>query len=575
MLLTFKPSLHDGIASPNVRSSWSSSSYTTDSTLSTAQNRPADSPRPPPRTSVHASQPPPSAPRDQVMDTSQRNLPSAPVNLPPPEQIGHMASISSLPPPPAPWQRFDESMRHWLAAKAEEDRRRQEEERTRQESLRLDQRKVEQTMLRDSLQAGVPPYMVPFIFASLGGGNLQWAQQYISQMAQLQSASLPGCHHLSPTQPSPPANTAHSPLDQSKPHPLGGEIPRDNRSIPPNPYAAHSLPVPQPKQPSPSQGLHNRSGPAALSRITNGEILQHHQFSAQSNSPEPSSVSGTTSQPQKLRGPPKKDAQQEQSHQNSSSSIHFYHWVPPGQSQTQPETPSGGTPNTSPSTSHPHSHLRTDHHNSPKKRKAQGPHQQAPPPSSQLIEQPSSSRPRARAGSTGSRGTNHVRSKSGTPLAAHEAAIAAPRDPKSQHEQVHRASGSRNGEPGIIVWQSQRSETPVGVHRESHREGFINTPRRYEAISSTKPNSDGGSGGGLTRDGDKSKQSLADAPHRILGSGTGNGSFYHHSHLNSTASSPARPIEAHATAEEHRSRSPSHVAMPSMSYDRIRPSPAR
>ena len=67
-------------------------------------------------------------------------------------------------------------MRHWLSTKAEEERtkqeeekRRQEEERTRQESFRLEQRLVEQSMLRDSMKGGIPPQMIPVIFAVVTG----------------------------------------------------------------------------------------------------------------------------------------------------------------------------------------------------------------------------------------------------------------------------------------------------------------------------------------------------------------------------------------------------------------------
>src|SRR5690606_37300894 len=86
-----------------------------------------------------------------------------------------------LPAAPA-WN--DESMRAWLVAKTEEDKRRQEEEKTRQESYRLEQRRMEVEILRTSLQGGIPPPLVPVVFAGMGGGALSpaaldWAQQFM------------------------------------------------------------------------------------------------------------------------------------------------------------------------------------------------------------------------------------------------------------------------------------------------------------------------------------------------------------------------------------------------------------
>ncbi|MCJ1405614.1 hypothetical protein MMC11_008842, partial [Xylographa trunciseda] len=109
------------------------------------------------------------------MSTPHRGLPPPmAMTLPNPERGPPPIAqpMGQLPAPPSQWQGADESMRNWLLAKAEEDRRKQEEERTRQEGLRLEQRKIEQTMLRESLQGGVPPHLVPMVFAGMGGGNL-------------------------------------------------------------------------------------------------------------------------------------------------------------------------------------------------------------------------------------------------------------------------------------------------------------------------------------------------------------------------------------------------------------------
>ncbi|RMZ82553.1 hypothetical protein DV738_g1591, partial [Chaetothyriales sp. CBS 135597] len=104
---------------------------------------------------------PPESPRnipslfEERMSSSHRGLPlPAGLSLPPPERgSSAIPPLAVLPAPPNSWAGHDDSMRSWLHAKAEEDRRKQEEEKTRQEGLRLDQRRIEERMLRDSLAA--------------------------------------------------------------------------------------------------------------------------------------------------------------------------------------------------------------------------------------------------------------------------------------------------------------------------------------------------------------------------------------------------------------------------------------
>ncbi len=95
-------------------------------------------------------------------------------------------------------------MRTWLNAKAEEEKRRQEEEKTRQEGYRLEQRKMEHDILRTSLQGGIPPPMIPVVFAGMAGGvippaALEWAQQYI--YSQTQHSQPPALLPSGPTSP--------------------------------------------------------------------------------------------------------------------------------------------------------------------------------------------------------------------------------------------------------------------------------------------------------------------------------------------------------------------------------------
>ncbi|ESZ90799.1 hypothetical protein SBOR_8804 [Sclerotinia borealis F-4128] len=128
------------------------------------------------------------------ISTSHRGLPPMTLLQPPqqvvPASLNQPTSSLQLPALPQQWQGAEESMRNWLQAKAEEDKRKQEEK-TRQEALRLKQRKIEQDILRTSLARGIPLYMIPMIFAGMGGGNLsnaslEWAQHYMAQAHQLQ-----------------------------------------------------------------------------------------------------------------------------------------------------------------------------------------------------------------------------------------------------------------------------------------------------------------------------------------------------------------------------------------------------
>ncbi|KAH8820012.1 hypothetical protein F5884DRAFT_33402 [Xylogone sp. PMI_703] len=342
---------------------------------------------------------PAAAPAAQSMSTPHRGLPppaamtlpqptpqqqQPPPPPPPPASLGPPAPLTQpmgqLPAPPPQWQGAEESMRNWLMAKAEEDKRRQEEEKTRQEALRLEQRKIEQDMLRTSLNGGIPPYMVPMVFAGMGGGNLpnaslEWAQHYMAQAHQLQQQQqipppqqlLPAQSHASPDQGqqrdlriiSPPYN-AQQPLPTQHPAPM---------TLPSTPVAAAPgagfvsgypmSPGSRSRRATLSQGaMTGQPQTTQLPRLNTGEIH------SQPLPPGPSI--------QMVSGQPSHPLQQTQTVQQqetqSSPSIYFHHWQPPtsqaSSSGNQPATPSDTTA-------------------SPKKRKATGPQQAAPPPTSQ------------------------------------------------------------------------------------------------------------------------------------------------------------------------------------------------
>ncbi|RAL09556.1 uncharacterized protein BO97DRAFT_374714 [Aspergillus homomorphus CBS 101889] len=379
MLLTLKPSSQNGVKGPHdyaiVRQSVptprSSPSSVPDRSTATAPSRPS---------------------ADHSMDSSRSGLPPpASLTLPPPNRSfasGHSpgnAMNPALPPPPGQWQSSDESMRHWLQAKAEEDRRKQEEEKTRQESLRLEQRRLEQSMLRDALQAGIPPHLIPLIFAGISPGGLppsilEMVQQHMAQSVPPRGSapSMSGLSH---------APTQH----QRRP----SHVRRDSRNLPLNPYPAPSVPaqaVPPPgillSQPLHPVGTSPTVQPLTRPPVTNNAVdarlppavprmplgepqlqppppinLSHVHYAPGSSIPVTQPATGK-SDPVSRPSPP---------------SLYFHHWVPPGQ---PPANPVGGrTRQDSPGP--PQGPRRVESHSSPgRKRKATGPHIPAPMPSS-------------------------------------------------------------------------------------------------------------------------------------------------------------------------------------------------
>ncbi|KAG9881580.1 hypothetical protein KCU84_g20396, partial [Aureobasidium melanogenum] len=296
-----------------------------------------------------AVRPPLPASITPTMSNQHRGLPPpAAMTLPDPGRAPPMIP----PPPPAPvqapahihheaqraqWQDEGESSRSWHATRVEEERRRQEEEKTRQESLRLEQRRVEHSMLRESMQGGIPPHMVPMIFAGIGTANLanfslEVLQQYTAQLQaaqqQVQAGQEDARERRSINQP--PAPYALPSQPQSQAH--AGAMPQQ----PPPPLAAHQTTFSAFQSTSPP----GRRGPAAprpsvaqstLPRLTTGDMQINPPPSAPSSA-HPLHQTQTIHQDQPA----------------SSPSIYFHHWVPPtsqadSKSGNQPQTPVTGT----------------------------------------------------------------------------------------------------------------------------------------------------------------------------------------------------------------------------------------
>ncbi|KAK3943471.1 hypothetical protein QBC46DRAFT_33593 [Diplogelasinospora grovesii] len=322
-------------------------------------NQPMSAPHrglPPPAAMTLAQPPPPVSGPPQ--SSASQSLGQAPPPPPPSQSLGSQNSgLGQFPAAPS-WQHVtEESMRTWLMAKAEEEKRKQEEEKTRQESYRLEQRRMEHDILRTSLQGGIPPPMVPVVFAGMGGGvlsqaALEWAQQYMYPQSQQSHAPAlmppgpisPEHHHRRDSQ-----APAYAPYQAS----TGVPSTPGSAQGPPSGYMSAYPPSPtRPRgQSMPGHMAGGRPPPAAGS----------HLPSLNTNVPG----GGPGGGPGMAVHPGIAQSQREES--QPSPSIYFHHWQPPTSQAggrggaDQPATPSG---------------------ESPRKRKATGPQPAAPPPSS-------------------------------------------------------------------------------------------------------------------------------------------------------------------------------------------------
>ncbi|KAL8868045.1 MAG: hypothetical protein Q9174_005255, partial [Haloplaca sp. 1 TL-2023] len=399
MILTLKPTLQNGYASPHAYSPVQqppSSTFSPAVKPSALPSLPISSPRR--MGTPHRGLPPPSLPA---------------MNLPNPDRGFSSSSTSSvslgnLPNAPRDWAGAEESMRNWLQAKSEEDKRKQEEQRTQQESLKLEQRKVEQSILRDSLQGGIPPYMVPMVFAGMGGGSLpnvalEWAQHAMASITLQQQAQIQQQQQVQqqPQQQSQQQQQANQASSQNP-----SEQRRMITGPQPNPYGAQQMQQPPPP-PAPPQNQPNvsfvPSYQSSNASVDRNRLAGPSPSIASSTStmrtsstlPRLNTVDPQVQQPNQAYGglqiPPQhpmqqtQQVQQQEQQQQASSPIYFHHWVPPNtqtSSNKDPGTPGGKSQHESPFSQTQSSYLRSDYTNSPKKRKATGAHQAAPPPSS-------------------------------------------------------------------------------------------------------------------------------------------------------------------------------------------------
>ena len=188
-------------------------------------------------------------------------------------------------------------------------------------------------ILQKSLNSGIPPPLVPVIFAgmaSVAGGALpqvalEWAQQFMAQStghpAQLMPAGQASPHRRdSQSQGFGPSYSAVPSTPGSAPNPGGYSYPGS---------------------PTRSRGYSmTQAGPMA--RVAEqGSTLPN----LNTNVPTPAGPPNVQSQSGHLLGQPSSAAPQQEV--QASPSIYFHHWHPPtsqaGGSSTQPGTPSGAS----------------------------------------------------------------------------------------------------------------------------------------------------------------------------------------------------------------------------------------
>ncbi|ODA82125.2 hypothetical protein RJ55_00630 [Drechmeria coniospora] len=268
-------------------------------------------------------------------------------SAPPVHGAQHGQPWAALPPPPQQWQGAEESMKNWLVAKAEEEKTKQEEERTRQESLRLEQRRVEMDMLRASLGGGIPPPMVPLVFAGMTVGGpmhqatLEWAQQFMP----------------------PPQGQQHPPLLRSQRPDSPDHRHRDGAQPAHGQHGGPSAGA-APAQASASFGQYPGSPARPRGQTVSGAIGRlGSAMAGHGTNPSQSAQPGSASM---LPYQAHAHGQAQAGQQDASTSIYFHHWQPPTSqagsgSSNRPGTPSAGEPH--------------------KKRRMTGPQQHPPPPS--------------------------------------------------------------------------------------------------------------------------------------------------------------------------------------------------
>ncbi|KAJ5616096.1 hypothetical protein N7537_001210 [Penicillium hordei] len=316
----------------------------------------------------------PTAP-DHTMNSSQ--------HLIPPSGHNHLPSPLTMSTP------LTEGMKIHLHAKIEEDRRKQEEERTRQASLVLEHRRIEQSILSDALRAGVPPNLVPLIFNGIytTGANLQLAAELQNQWSASTSQSAAPPVMFQQQNNSTPASPTKLPV---APHP-----PQQSPKQPPRAHATELPPIATKHLPE----MRQREWSEATSSLHRDRVIRsereqlRHKLKSQKvefadkdlldtafehTFPVTSSMIEALS-PRNLAGPPNKASGTRAKRQQSPQKFHTRPSPESGHPQSQlkpqlePQMP--GSVSNAPS----HVHPQQTNSSSPK-RKSQSSHERVPPP---------------------------------------------------------------------------------------------------------------------------------------------------------------------------------------------------
>ncbi|KAJ6079555.1 hypothetical protein N7467_009308 [Penicillium canescens] len=342
-----------------------------------------------------------------LMGSTQNDLvpPSGLHRLPRPPSLPN-----PLPPPPAGWQ--GEQMTEWLRAKTEEDRRKQAEERTQQESLILEQRRVEQSMLADCLRAGMPPHFLPWIFAAFQ--HTSAAVQSAPTVPQL-SSNMEFQQWSTATRAAQPQSQAQpQALAQSQPPPLPSLSAQAQQQSYQGPVSSMNPPPSQAQQPAQTPAQPVQQSPAIAAQFAAARAVAQKVASVE-NSKSHNSKTTCFRQPFPIMGPVSHPprSMELQGKSRSSGARHtttapphfpplpnwawdyrqppplaFHHWTPPeslqAQSQSQPQSqsqnPAITTHDSGAPPKPPASNLRSEQNSPVQKRKDERSHQKVPPP---------------------------------------------------------------------------------------------------------------------------------------------------------------------------------------------------
>ncbi|KAM3075991.1 hypothetical protein ACMFMF_005336 [Clarireedia jacksonii] len=468
MLLTIKQPVHHGHKSfhdyspptPPHSSRFPPAVATTSSTVSSIQS--PSQPLPPLTVTKSTT---------RQMSAPHRLPPPAAMSLPQPSQqsqtiapLNPSVSQLQLPNPPQQWQGAEESMRNWLQARAEEDKRKQEEEKTRQESLKLEQRKIEQEMLRTSLTGGIPPYMIPMVFAGMGGGNLaaaslEWAQHYMAQAHQLQQQQAQQQQLASGQQASPEQMQRRDSRTtfHGQQHPASS-ITLPSTPIGPSGSQQSTVFLPSYQMSPASRARQSTHGQSSLARSTaTSQLPRLNTGEMIIQPPPPPAPPGMQILPGQPGHPLAQSQTAQQQEPQSSPSIYFHHWQPPTS--------------------------QADHASSPKKRKATGPQQPAPPPTSQpQYTSPSFSQTGSSVSNTpSSRRRGHSRNRSDLSARANDIYG----KPSSRHR--HTESGFSTQSLTSPVHSQAQDQGPSAAEPRRHSGAGSNTVSSILEHSDTRP----------------------------------------------------------------------------------------